>query len=136
VTTAATTDVDANTRRHRESVMADRATRRGDAKATTKPAASPEPSGNRWAALNAFVDAVLADATEAETRVWLVIFRDVKPGGLARIGMTDIACRTGMTRRAVVNAVAGLKKRGVIEVTSRGSINGNPNTYRVLAPRT
>jgi len=86
----------------------------------------------RWATLNTFVDAELADATEAEVRVWLVLYRDVKPGGLARVGMTDIARRAGLTRRAVVNAISSLKTRQLIEVVVRGSINGSPNAYRLL----
>lgn len=88
----------------------------------------------RWATLNTFVDAVLANASESEVRVWLVIYRDVKPGGLARVGMTDIARRAGLTRRAVVNAINGLKARRLIEVVTRGSINGTPNAYRLLNP--
>lgn len=88
-------------------------------------------SGDRWATLNTFVDAVLADATEAEVRVWLVLYRDVKQGGLARVGMTDIARRAGLTRRAVVNAIAALKARQAVEVVTRGSINGTPNAYRL-----
>lgn len=88
----------------------------------------------RWSTLNTFVDSVLAHASEAEVRVWLVIYRDVKPGGLARVGMTDIARRAGLTRRAVVNAINGLKARRLIEVVTRGSINGTPNAYRLLNP--
>jgi DNA-binding MarR family transcriptional regulator len=90
--------------------------------------------GDRWATFNTFVDAVLAQTSEAEVRVWLVLYRDVKPGGLARVGMTDIARRAGLTRRGVVKAINGLKRRRLIEVTARGSINGTPNAYRLLNP--
>jgi hypothetical protein len=88
--------------------------------------------GERWANLNTFVDTALAKATEAEVRVWLVLYREVRPGGLARVGMTDIAHRAGMTRRAVVKGINGLKRHGLIEVAARGSINGTPNSYRLL----
>jgi hypothetical protein len=91
--------------------------------------------GDRWAVLNAFVDVALAKASEAELRVWLVLYREVRPGGLARAGMTDIARRAGMTRRAVVKGINGLKRHGLIEVAARGSINGTPNSYRLLNPK-
>jgi hypothetical protein len=103
----------------------------GKAAAAGNTPAAARRSGDRWSVLNTFVDAVLADATEAEVRVWLVLYRDVKQGGLARVGMTDIARRAGLTRRAVVNAIAALKGRQAVEVVTRGSINGTPNAYRL-----
>ena len=85
---------------------------------------------DRWAAYNAFVDATLGGLGEAELRVWLILFRDVRDG-VARTGMTDIARRAGLSRRGVVKAVAGLKRRRLVEVVARGSVNGSPNMYRV-----
>ncbi len=73
---------------------------------------------------------LLAAWALAELRVWLILFRDVRDG-VARTGMTDIARRAGLTRRGVVKAVAGLKRRRLIEVVARGSVNGSPNVYRV-----
>lgn len=141
--TPATTDVNANVKRHREERRKQRAATQPAAPAT----AAPQPAGetqprdvagtgknDRWATFNTFVDAVLAQTSEAEVRVWLVLYRDVKPGGLARVGMTDIARRAGLTRRGVVKAINGLKRRRLIEVTARGSINGTPNAYRLLNP--
>jgi hypothetical protein len=86
----------------------------------------------RWAMLNEFIDTTIRTIGEAEGRVWLVLFRDVR-GGLARTGMTDIATRTGMTRRAVVKAIASLKRCGLVEVATRGSVNGSTNSYRIHA---
>jgi hypothetical protein len=129
-------NLDANAAKHRAA--------RAATCLATEPAATPAngtaaaskkrhaANADRWATLNAFVDGVMGQCTEAEVRVWLVLYREVKPGGLARVGMTDIARRTGMTRRAVVNAVNGLKKRRLAEVVTRGSINGSPNCYRLL----
>jgi hypothetical protein len=89
--------------------------------------------GGRWAMLNTFVDAMLRDAGSAESRVWLVLYRDAR-GTVARVGMTDIARRAGLSRRAVVKAVGDLKARGLVEVAERGTIDGRPNTYRLKMP--
>jgi DNA-binding transcriptional regulator LsrR (DeoR family) len=62
--------------------------------------------------------------------VWLILFRDVRDG-LARAGMSDIARRAGLSRRGVVKAIDGLKKRRMIEVAVRGSVNGSTNAYRI-----
>ncbi len=100
--------------------------------AATKPAATkPAPAGaGRWQTYNEFVDVTMRELSEAELRVWLILFRDVRDG-LARAGMSDIARRAGLSRRGVVKAVGGLKKRRLIEVASRGSVNGSTNAYRV-----
>jgi len=126
--TLATTDIGANVAANRAKVLASRTANNR----TANPASKQRGQGDRWATLNTFVDGVMGRCTEAELRVWLVLYREVKPGGQARVGMTDIARRTGMTRRGVVNAVNGLKRRGLIEVVTRGSINGSPNSYRLL----
>jgi hypothetical protein len=91
------------------------------------------PARTRWALLNGIVDGKLRELGDAETRVWLVLYRDERDG-LARTGMTDIARRAGLSRRGVVKAVKGLKARGIIEVTARGTIAGMPNTYRLKTP--
>jgi len=130
-------DVDRVANENRQKVLASRAATASTARATHGSFSHRREEGRdrqRWATLNSFVDAVLADASEAEVRVWLVIYRDVKPGGLARVGMTDIARRAGMSRRGVVKAIKGLKRRRLIEVATRGSINGTPNAYRLLNP--
>ena len=126
--TNAAIDVDRVANENRRKVLASRTATNG----TIKPASKQSGQGDRWATLNAFVDGVMGRCTEAEVRVWLLLYREVKPGGQARVGMTDIARRTGMTRRGVVNAINGLKRRRLIEVVTRGTINGSPNSYRLL----
>ncbi len=126
--TLATTDIGANVAANRAKVLASRTAANG----TAKPVSKQRAPGDRWATLNTFVDGVMSQCTAAEVRVWLVLYRDVKPGGQARVGMTDIARRTGMTRRGVVNAINGLKRRRLIEIVTRGTINGSPNSYRLL----
>jgi hypothetical protein len=98
--------------------------------ARKRAAARPSRPPGRWQTLNTVVDGTMRDLSEAELRVWLILFREVRDG-LARAGMTDIARRAGMSRRGVVKAVKGLKKRGMLEVATRGTVNGSPNTYRV-----
>lgn len=135
--THAAIDVDRVAHENRQKLLASRAASNGAARSSDGSVSSRRGKGcdrQRWGTLNTFVDAVLRDATEAEVRVWLVLYRDVKPGGLARVGMTDIARRAGITRRGVVKAVNGLKRRRLIVVESRGCINGTPNAYRLLNP--
>lgn len=124
-------EADANVTRHHAGRAANRSQ---DGSKPTKGKSSGKPAtgrhGHRWAAYNAFVDATLGGLGEAELRVWLILFRDVRDG-VARTGMTDIARRAGLTRRGVVKAIAGLKRRRLVERVTRGTVNGNPNTYRV-----
>ena len=130
----AATSVDDNVRKHRQRRVEAHEANTGGKPADRRPGPRQADAG-RWRTLNAFVDAALADCkTRAEICVWLVLFRDVKPGGLARVGMTDIARRAGLSRRAVVGAINGLKNRRLIEVVTRGSIHGSPNAYRISDP--
>lgn len=130
----AATSVDDNVRKHRQRCVEAHEARAGGKPAVRRPG-PPQADVGRWRTLNTFVDAALADCkTRAEICVWLVLFRDVKPGGLARVGMTDIARRAGLSRRAVVAAINGLKRRRLIEVVCRGSIHGLPNAYRICDP--
>ncbi|MBX9625599.1 MAG: helix-turn-helix domain-containing protein [Gemmataceae bacterium] len=82
-----------------------------------KPATPPRrpskrPAG-RFAALNEFTDFSMAGLTAAEVRVWVVLYRDTKPNGLARTGQSDIARRAGLKPRSVKYAVAGLSRKGL-----------------------
>lgn len=97
------------------------------------PTTSTKPKGDRYAALNGFVDVALRDAGGAEAKVWLVLYRDVR-GGVARTGMGDIARRAGLSRRGVVKALNALKVRGLVERTSKGTVGGLPNSYRLKVP--
>lgn len=100
-----------------------------------KPTAKPaSPAGDRWPMLNDVVDYIARVMGEAELRTWIILYRDTKKNGLARTGMTDIARRSGMTRRGVVKAIAGLKARGLLEIADPGTIHGKPNTYRLKMP--
>lgn len=99
------------------------------------PAATParrSGRGERFAVLNAFVDASLAGLTGAEAKVWLVLFRDAKAAtGTARTGQTDLARRAGLSRRAVQCALGKLESKGLIGLVRRGRLNGGPSIYRL-----
>lgn len=86
----------------------------------------------RFAVLNAFVDTVLTGLTGAETKVWLILFRDTKAAtGTARTGQSDIARRAGIAARNVRRALITLESKGMIRIVRRGRLNGGPSSYRV-----
>ena len=96
------------------------------------PTAKPKRRGERFALLNVFTDCALADLTGAETKVWLILFRDAKAAtGTARTGQADIARRAGLEPRTVRRALASLQAKGMVSVVRRGRLNAGPSTYRV-----
>ena len=97
---------------------------------TTKDKAKNRATGDRFATLNAFVDCSLADLTRAEALTWFVLWRDTK-GGISRTSATDIARRIGASKRAVLTALSGLAKRGLLSVLHRGGINRGVSVYRL-----
>ena len=99
------------------------------AKARTKPKGT-QATANRFGELNAFVDGSMADLSRAELGTWLVLWRDTK-NGTVRTALTDIARRIGASKRAVVDAVAGLVKRGLVSRIHRGGMNRGVSVYRV-----
>jgi hypothetical protein len=103
----------------------------------TRPAPTAKPKrrggrGERFTLLNAFTDCALADLTGAETKVWLILFRDAKAAtGTARTGQADIARRAGLEPRTVRRALASLETKGMVRVVRRGRLNAGPSVYRV-----
>ena len=99
------------------------------------PAAKPKRRsgrGERFAVLNAFADVALADLTGAETKVWLILFRDAKAAtGAARTGQADIGRRAGLEPRTVRRALTSLEAKGIVQVVRRGRLNAGPSIYRV-----
>lgn len=85
----------------------------------------------RFAALNAFVDMGLADLTGAETKVWLILFRDTKGTGTARTGQADIARRAGLSVRSVKLALRSLTAKGMVRLVHRGRLNVGPSVHTV-----
>lgn len=109
---------------------------RDDAEPSTPPPSKKarRPGRNRserFAVLNAFVDASLSGLTGAEVKAWLILFRDTKANGLARTGQADIARRAGLSRRGVQVALDKLAARGLLRIVHRGRLNAGPSAYRV-----
>ena len=103
------------------------------ATSTGKVAGNPKrtaATANRFVELNAFVDCSMADLSRAELGTWFVLWRDTK-NGTVRTSMQDVARRIGASKRAVVDAVAKLEKRGLLTVVYRGGLRRGMNTYRV-----
>ena len=109
----------------------------GAAKLAPKKRAARRPArGARFEMLNTFADVALAGLTGAETKVWLILFRDTKAAtGTARTGQTDIARRAGLQPRTVRRALAGLEATGLVTMVRRGRLNAGPSVYRVFAGR-
>ncbi len=87
-------------------------------------------TGERFSTINAFVDCSLADLTRAEALTWFVLWRDTKDGTV-RTSAADIARRIGCSRRAVTDALAGLRKRGLLTLIYRGGMNQGVSVHRV-----
>ena len=102
---------------------------------TNKTAEKPKrtaATGNRFRELNAFVDCSMADLSRAELATWLVLWRDTKQGGTVRTSSTDIARRIGASRRAVTDALKGLRKRGLLKLIHQGGLTGGMSVYRAV----
>jgi hypothetical protein len=85
----------------------------------------------RFAEINGFIDVTLAELTRAEAAVWLVLWRDTKPNGLARTSQTDLARRAGCDTRTVRRALDRLTATGLVKIVRVGRINVGPTVYRV-----
>ena len=100
-----------------------------NSKAGDKPKRTAATS-NRFGELNAFVDCSMADLSRAEALTWLVLWRDTK-NGTVRTSATDIARRIGASRKAVTNALAVLRKRGLLRLVHQGGLTGGVSVYHV-----
>ncbi|HEY2841808.1 MAG TPA: hypothetical protein VGJ26_21790 [Pirellulales bacterium] len=104
---------------------------RPNAPRTPKAKAGGRERGSRFASLNAFVDFTMRDLTRAETLVWLALYRDTKPDGVARTSQADLARRVGANVCTIKRAVAALVHQGLLTVVCRGNLRRGPSAYRV-----
>ena len=88
-------------------------------------------SQGRFQCINAFLDVTLATLERAEMAVWLVLWRDTKPNGLARTSQADLARRAGCNPRTVRRALAGLRAKGLLTVVRQGGLLRQMSVYRV-----
>jgi CRP-like cAMP-binding protein len=88
-------------------------------------------TNGRFKTLNNFVDhsARLVDPTAQS--VWVVLYREVRPNGLACISFSQIAELIGRKRRTVIRAMKVLEKAKLVTVVKRGRLNEGPSTYQV-----
>jgi hypothetical protein len=102
---------------------------------TEPPATKGKPakvaSASRFTTINSFADFALSDLSRAEIAVWLLLWRDTKPDGLARTSQASLAGRAGIDARTVRRALAALQNRELVTVVRKGSIARGPSTYRV-----
>lgn len=87
-------------------------------------------AGNRFAVLNAFVDAAAGELPRSEILVWLVLYRDTR-NGIAATSQADIARRAKLSSRTVRYAISRLTHRGLVALVYRGGINRGTSKYRV-----
>jgi DNA-binding transcriptional ArsR family regulator len=86
----------------------------------------------RFEILNAFVDEGMARLTPCEAVVWLVLYRDTKPDGVARTAVDEIARRAGIGRRTVLRALRRLEELRMVKVVRRGGLNRGASSYRAF----
>lgn len=99
--------------------------------AVHRPAPNNEKTRARFATLNEFVDRTMQSVSGAGLKVWLILYRDTKPDGLARTAQTDMARRAGIDERTVRRQLQKLVEAGLVEVVHRGGLSRGPSTYRV-----
>jgi hypothetical protein len=88
-------------------------------------------SAGRFQCINAFLDATMAKLTPAERSVWLILWRDTKPSGLAGTSQISMARRAGVSDRSIRTALRGLEQKGLITVVHRGNLRRGASIYRV-----
>ena len=98
-----------------------------------KPKRSAKSASGRFGVLNTFVDVTLRELDRTAGLVWLVLYRDTKPDGLAQTGQADIASRVGVTPRTVFTALKHLEDHGLLTVVFRGGLKQGSSIYRVWA---
>ena len=87
-------------------------------------------TSNRFGELNAFVDCSMVGLSRAEALTWLALWLDTK-NGTVRTALTDLARRIGASKRAAMDAVAGLAKRGLVSRIHRSGMNHGVSVYRL-----
>jgi hypothetical protein len=75
---------------------------------------------------------VNADVLVAGLAVWLVLYRDTRPGETSRASLGDIARRAGIDRQTASRAVGKLARRRMLEVLRRGGLSQGPSEYRIF----
>lgn len=88
--------------------------------------------GDRWALMNAIIDATDWNTLPpVEAKVLWYLFRHAM-GDRVRASANQIATDNGISRATATRVIAALKKRGLLAITARGSnLSHQPNEYRI-----
>lgn len=97
-------------------------------KAKGKP--SRRKANDRFALLNAFVDAGMVGLSRVEIATWMVLYRDTR-NGIACVSESSIAARVGCSVRAVTAALGKLRRRRQVIQVFRGGQSRGASKYRV-----
>jgi len=87
-------------------------------------------TGDRFAVLNAFVDAGMVGLSRVEIGTWLRLYRETR-GGSACTSRASIAGRVGCSVKAVGNALARLRKAGLLIQVFKGGQERGSSIYRI-----
>ena len=109
------------------------AERQNDTSSKPKGPGNRRKAAERFAVFNAFADHTLATLKRAEIAVWLLLWRDTKPDGLARTSQADLARRAGISERTARRAVKRLQRDGLLTVAYRGGLRCGVSSYRISA---
>ena len=97
-------------------------------------AKKPKKAGGRFAAINWFIDVKMAELTEGERGVWLVLWREER-GGVASVSMQTIATKAGMDRRSVIRSMNKLIDGKLVRRIEKGnSAKATCNKYTLTTP--
>lgn len=95
--------------------------------------AGANPSLNRFCDLNAFVDATMRGLSGTAVKIWLALFRDTKPNGLASSSDKSLAERCGVSTRRIRKVRHELVACGLIRIVRRGRLNRGVSVYQVAS---
>ena len=86
---------------------------------------------DRFRVLNNFVDGPMRRVSDGAVKAWFILYRDTKPDGLAKTGLSDMATRMGSSVSTAKRAVRDLRKSGLVTLVQKGAPGRGPNVYRV-----
>jgi hypothetical protein len=86
---------------------------------------------DRFRVLNEFIDVTMRNLSDAAAKAWFVLYRDTKPNGLAKVGLSDLATRMGCSVSTAKRAIRELRRRGLVSVDVRGRPGRGPSVYRL-----
>lgn len=88
-------------------------------------------AGKRFHEVNAFCDATLRALGRAEIAIWILLWRDTRPSGVARASQADLARRSGVNERTVRRALKLLQRKGLLTLVRRGRLGVGASIYRI-----